>query len=349
MGIWYATREDVKSALDTMETARNDSQVDRALENASRSVEALTHRRFYPELTTRYFDWPNTQTAKSYRLWLESNELISATTFISGGTTISSNDYFLRRADDLNEPPYTYVEVDLDSSAAFSSGNTHQRSISILGLYGYKNETTPAGAVAEAVDGSETAVDVSDSSLVGVGSLLNCETERMLVTGKSLLSVTTITGSSLTAVNSDVTVGVASGSAFHIGEIITVDAERMRIIDIAGNNLIVKRAWDGSVLATHNTASTIYAPRTLTVVRGSLGTTAATHSDTTALTRQVYPGPVVALTVAYALNELLQESSGYARVAGSGENAKEFTGRGIADLESDCVRAVGRQMRSGAI
>lgn len=349
MGIWYATREDVKSALDVMETARNDSQVDRALENASRSVEGLTHRRFYPELATRYFDWPNGQYARAYRLWLDANELISATTFISGGTTISANDYFLRRADDKDEPPYTYVEVDLSSSAALSSGSTHQRAISILGLYGYKNETMPAGAVAEAVDISETAVDVSDSSLVGVGSLLTCESERMTVTGKSSLLVTTITGASLTAVNSDVTIGVTSGPAFHTGEIITVDAERMRVVDVVGNNLVVKRAWDGSVLATHTTGASIYAPRTLTVVRASLGTTAATHADTTALTRQVYPGPVVSLTVAYALNELLQESSGYARVAGTGENAKEFTGRGIAALESDCMRAVGRQARIGAI
>jgi hypothetical protein len=347
MGIWYATREDIKSALDIMETARNDSQVDRALENSSRSVEGLTHRRFYPELATRKFDWPNSQYARAYRLWLEANELISATTVVSGGVTLT--DYFLRRADDRDEPPYTYVELDLSTNAAFSSGSTHQRSLSILGLYGYKNDTTPAGAVAEAVDSSETAIDVSDSALVGVGSLLTCESERMVVTGKSQLLVTTITGSSLTAVNSDVTIGVTSGPAFHTGEIITVDAERMRVVDVVGNNLVVKRAWDGSVLATHATGASIYAPRTLTVVRASLGTTAATHADTTALVRQVYPGPVVSLTVAYALNELLQESSGYARVAGSGENAKEFTGRGIAALETDCMRAVGRQARSGAI
>lgn len=349
MGVWYATREDVKSALDFAETARNDSQVDRALENASRSVESLTHRRFYPELTTRYFDWPNNQYAKAYRLWLEANELISATTFTSGGTTVSSMDYFLRRSDDLNEPPYTYVEIDLDSSAAFSSGGTHQRAIAILGLYGYKNETTPAGSLAEALDASETGVDVSDSYLAGVGSVLVCESERMIVTGKTLLTVTTMTGSSLTADKSNVTVGVTLGSAFHVGEIITIDSERMRIIDIAGNSLIVKRAWDGSVLATHTTGATIYAPRTLTVVRGALGTTAASHADTTALTKQVYPGPVVALTVAYALNELLQESSGYARVAGSGDNQREFTGRGIAALEEDCKRSVGRQARIGAI
>ena len=349
MGVWYATREDVKSALDIMETARNDVQVDRAIENASRQVEALTHRRFYPELATRYFDWPNASYAESYRLWLDSNELISATTVVSGGTTILASKYDLRRSDDLSEPPYTYLELSLSSNAAFSSGSTHQRSLSILGLYGYKNDTSPAGALAEALDNSETGVDVNDSAIVGVGTLLNCESERMIVTGKSLLSVTTITGASLTAVNSDALVGVTAGTAFKTGEVITVDAEKMRIIDIAGNNLIVKRAWDGSVLATHSTGATIYAPRTLTVVRAALGTTVATHADTTALTKQTYPGPVVALTVAYSLNELLQESTGYARSVGTGDNQREFSERGIKELASDCMRAVGRQMRSGAI
>src|SRR5690606_22447868 len=56
---WYTTRETVKAALDYKETARNDAQVDRAIESASRAVEGLLHRRFYPETATRYFDWPN--------------------------------------------------------------------------------------------------------------------------------------------------------------------------------------------------------------------------------------------------------------------------------------------------
>jgi len=39
MGIWYATREQVKAALDAAETARNDAQVDRAIESGARSIE----------------------------------------------------------------------------------------------------------------------------------------------------------------------------------------------------------------------------------------------------------------------------------------------------------------------
>ncbi len=53
MGVWYATREDVQRALDSKETARNGAQIDRALESASRSVEALCHRTFAPTLANQ--------------------------------------------------------------------------------------------------------------------------------------------------------------------------------------------------------------------------------------------------------------------------------------------------------
>ncbi len=349
MGVWYATREDVKSALDIMETARNDAQVDRAIEGSSRAVEGLTHRRFYPELATRYFDWPNDQYTKSWRLWLDSNEVISGSQLVSGGTTISASDYDLRRSDDLNEPPYTYLELDLASNATFSAGPTHQRSVALTGLYGYRDDTSPAGSLAEALDASETLVDVTDGGLVGIGHLLLVESERMIVTGRELLATETVTGAGLSESNANVLVPVNDASIYHQNEIITVDAERMRIIDIAGNNLIVKRAWDGSVLAAHTAGSTIYASRRLTVQRGVLGTTAATHADTTAIVKTVYPGLVNNLCVAYSLNELLQESSGFARSIGTGDAQREFSGRGIKELEDDVKKAVGRQMRSGTV
>ena len=55
---WYATREQVKRALDSAETARNNAQVDRAIASASRTIEAQMHRRFYPWDGIRYFGYP---------------------------------------------------------------------------------------------------------------------------------------------------------------------------------------------------------------------------------------------------------------------------------------------------
>ena len=75
---WYATREQVKRALDIAETARNNAQVDRAIAAASRSIEAQMHRRFYPWDGTRYFGFrPWNDGTSSWRLWLAEDDLVS--------------------------------------------------------------------------------------------------------------------------------------------------------------------------------------------------------------------------------------------------------------------------------
>jgi len=170
----------------------------------------------------------------------------------------------------------------------------------------------------------------------------------MIVTAKSMLTTGQTLQTPLTISNADVTVAVTNGSAYNIGEVILLDAERMLIVDIASNNLIVKRAWDGSVLASH-AGSTIFAPRSLTVTRGALGTTAAAHSDTTAITKHKVPVLIKQLAIAEALTALQQEGSAYARVVGSGEAQREASGKGLADLRNLVYTRYGRKIRARAV
>lgn len=343
MGVWYCTRESVKGALDYKLTAYNNTQVDAAIEAASRAIEGQLHRKFYPTTATRYFDWPNQQYARSWRLWLDEDELISVTTLTSGGTTIASTDYFLEPVN--LGPPYHSIEIDLDSSASFSSGNTHQRSVAVTGVFGYSADTTPAGTLNEALDSSETEVDISDASLIGVGDIIKVENEYMLVTGASLMDTTyNLTGGVTTAQANDVAATVTDGTQFHVGEVIQVTAltpEKMLIVDIAGNTLTVKRGWDGSGLQTHGTDD-IYAYRRLTVQRGALGTTAAAHNTATAITKHVVPGLIASLCKAEAINIIQQDQSGWGRVVGSGENEREMAGRGLASLWEQAKDAYSR-------
>jgi hypothetical protein len=348
----YCTREMVKRALDSKATARDDWQVDRAVEASVRSIQGLTHVRFYPQTATRYFDWPNRQYARSERLWLDSNQLISVALLVSGGTTIPAADYFLRRADDVDEPPYDHIEIDLDSSSAWSTSGTHQRSIAITGVWGHSANEATAGATAEALDASETGMDVTNSAAIGVGDIIRVESERMIVTDKVMLDtgVNIDASDSLTASVADVSITVSTTTGAPVkDEIILIDSERMLVVDVAGSALTVKRQWDGSVLATHAANADIYALRTLTVTRGALGTTAATHSTSTTIYRHLVPPLVRELGVAESMNILLQETSGYARQSGSGENARDYTGRGIRALREDVQREFGRRMRTAAI
>ncbi|HEY1380908.1 MAG TPA: hypothetical protein VGF55_29175, partial [Gemmataceae bacterium] len=118
----YCSREAIKRALDIKETARADWQIDRAIETASDQIDGgadganrgagLLRRRFYPEDDTRYFDWPDGQGTRPWRVWLNQHDLISATQIVSGGVTLS--DYFLRPDDG---PPFTHIEVDLGSQS----------------------------------------------------------------------------------------------------------------------------------------------------------------------------------------------------------------------------------------
>lgn len=348
MGVWYCTREDVKSALDLKESARSNSAVDRAIESGSRSVEGLLRRRFYPQVGTRYFDWPSYQRALPWRLWLDENEIISLTSLTAGGTSIPTGNVNLEPVN--TGPPFTRLEINLGSGSTFLSGSTYQRALAVAGVFGYSADEEPAGALAAAISSTTaTTADVTDSYAIGVGTIVKVDSERMLVTEKTMLTTGQTLQSGLsTAAMSDVTANVTTGSAYVVGETLLLDSERVLVVDIAGNALTVKRAWDGSVLATHS-GSTIFAPRRLTVTRGALGTTAATHSNGAPVTRHVVPGLVRELGVAESINSLEQEQSGYARVVGEGDHAIEVRGQGLQSLRSDAVARYGRRARSRAV
>lgn len=326
---WYATREDVKQALDYKETARSNSNVDRAIAAASRDVEGFLHRRFYPEVDTRHFDWPD-QYAQPQRLWLDASELIELTSISSGGTSISTADVMLEP--NRSGPPYNRVELNIGTSAAFGGGQTRQQAISITGLWGYRNDEGPAGTVTTAASDSATTIVISNAAAVGVGQVLRIGSERLIVTERAMTSTGQTLQADLTTAKNNETVAVTDGTAFTVGEVLLIGAERMRIVDIAGNNLIVDRAWDGTTLAAHS-GSIIYASRSLTVVRGALGTTAAAIAQGAAVYRWEPPGPVRTLVIAQAVTTLLQESSGYARTTGVGTTSRQVGGGNVARTE----------------
>jgi hypothetical protein len=338
-GVTYASREDVKDALDILETSRAEAQIDRVLRAATDSVEGLLVRRFYPEIRTMTFDYPpwRAPLGTPWKLYLGQHELISVTTLTSGGTTFSASEYFLRPDDG---PPFLRLELDISATNAFSAGSTHQRSISILGLYGYRNDESAAGSLATTVNSSTTTVDVSNGSLVGVGNLLRLETERMSVTGRSFLDSTENLGAAV-AVDGESSITVSTGG-FNAGEVLLIGAERMLITDVAGTTLVVKRAWDGTTLQAHANGADVYVSRRLTVRRGALGTTAAAHTAPVDVLRWTPPPLVQDLTIAEAMASLVQERTGYARTIGKGEGEREVRGVGLADLREQADIEYGR-------
>lgn len=339
-GMTYATVEDIKYSLDIEEAARAEKQIRRALMSATDSVEGLLKRRFYPEIRTQKFSWYNALGSNDlpWTLWLDQNEVISVTSIDSNGAiTAGTGGYFLKPDDG---PPYTRIELDASANVVFDTGTAYQNAITITGTFGYSDASETTGTLAGSINSSVTSLDVSDGSLVGIGNLLKIGTERVTVTGRSFkTSGQTITSN--VAITGSTVIPVSSGAAFNEDEIILIGSERMLIVDIAGNNLIVKRGWDGSGLEAHTSGTTVYVSRTLTVVRGVLGTTAAAHTDGDALTKLSVPPLIHDLTIAEAMAQLVQERSAYARTIGQGEGESEVRGVGLADLRQRAVAAYG--------
>lgn len=340
--VWSATLEEVKAATDSKETARNNLQLARAIASSTDSIENdLLLRRFYPEVDTRFFDWPTHVDRRdgSCTLSLGRDELVSVTEITVDGVAVDPSHFTLLPADGERWP---YVAVRFDSTVTLSG--TGWRAVGIAGVYGFWDREDPAGALAVAVaDTTTPVVTVTDSAAVGIGHLLLIGTERMIVDRKSMVDTGQNTAGALTNNNADVMLPVGSGAAFVEGEVIMVDAEKMLIVDIAGDTLVVKRPWDGSVLAAHNSGVDIYAPRRLTVRRGVLGTTAATHSLAAAASKHRIPDLVHQLCVGESLVAVAQETTGYGRKVGSGDSERPAAGVDIEDLRRRARKAFGRK------
>ena len=351
---WYTTREVVKGALDINETARANAQVDRAIESASRQIEGGLHRTFYPWHGTRRFDWPNAQRARPWRLWLDQYELVEVTSMTSGGVAIPPGNLVLYPT---GGPPYNRVEIDIGSASAFSSGDSHQQAIAITGIWaGCPAAEDQIGTLTGNLDAdpADTASITWSVTDLGVGDILRIGDERLIVTGRTMADSTQDTGGALAASAADVTVPVSNGAAFGAGSVLLVGAERMLVVDVAGNNLVVKRAWDGSVLAAHSSGVDVYHLAGVDVDRAQLGTVLAAHTSGAAVYRHVVPGPVSALCVGLSLAQVLGEQSGYAR-PGSAPGGSSSTkrdrphdqklGAGLDALWATAYAACGRKAR----
>jgi hypothetical protein len=347
--VFYCTREDVKQALDVAETARSSRQIDRTIRSASRMIDGQMGRRFFPVTTTCLFDWPPLpyNGAFPWRLWLDENEVQAVTTLTAGGVVIPAANFFLEPVN--TGPPYSHIDINLGSNSAFGSGATFQQSTAVAGVFGYTQTVETSGALSAAMtDTTGTTVTVTDSSRIGVGSQLIVDTERMLVTNRTMVTTGQTLQTPIDNNRATVILAVTDGTKYDIDEILLLDAERMLIVDIAANNLIVKRQWDGSVLAPH-TGSTVYSLRQLTVKRGVLGTTAATHLINAVVSVGVIPGGIRTLCVAESMTELLNEEAGYARTVGSGESTRNASGQQLSTLWSKAITTYSRKARVRSI
>ena len=357
MGNWYAGLRAVKHA-GKITGDDQDAQLARIIEGVSRQIDRKTRTFFIPRTETHLFRWPPEQLGRSTWIWLN-QWLLSISTLQSEAqnsspTTIASTDYFLEPNDPwaVGGNRYNRIEIDLSSSAAFKSGDTPQRSISVAGDWGYGEDTRSVGTVdgsGLASSSSATEFVCSDASVIDVGDTLLIESERVFVTMQDFAALGSIliNDASVTAGKADNIITVDGSHGIVAGEVIRLESEQMLVLRVSTNDLTVERAYNGTVLATHADDTAVHINRTLTIERGANGSTAATHADTTAISVYEPPFDVKVLAVAEAIAVIKQEGAGWGRTIGAGDSESELSGRALSDLRKDVIKGYSR-MRVGA-
>jgi hypothetical protein len=375
----YCSRDDVMRSIDIKDGAISTAQVDRAIASGADKIEGRMMRKFYPLDTTRFLDWPNYQYAAPWRMWLGKQDCCALTLLQSpgnsggaGGVSIPLNQVFLEPVNRDPGFPFRSIELDRSTVAAWGIGPTPQHSIWATGTFGFTADADTAASLAASIAASDTTMTLSDGSQCGPGDLLIIGYgrgtapyptylgtagavqpylgERIIVTDKTAAATgLTQSGSGCTtASGSDNQLTTTGTGALNPGEVLQLDGERMLVESVTAGTATVVRAWDGTVLAVHSGAP-VYAMRLLTVLRGELGTTAASASSGTTVARHRPPQLIRDLNIAIGADQVMQELSGYSRTVGAGDAQMRASGYALADLWDQAARRFGRQQRIGAI
>lgn len=309
------TREALQRSLD-VPLRRRPAQVLRDLGSASRTAEGELDRIFYPQVDTREFR----RIGYSRRecrpvLFLGRHELVELDSLTVDGTAVAAGDLVLRPQ---TGPPFNRVEFTEDADIRAGLYD-----VDVAGTFGHRTDELDVATLDGGIDASTTTVDVTSAPEVGTGSLIRVGDERMVVADVSMADTGQTLQADLASSVAAVTVTVVDGSEFQVDELIRIGSERMLVTDIDANDLIVRRAADGSTLAGHSSGAGVDALRRLTVERGALGTTAATHTTGDTVRLQEYPEPLVAYVLALGQSIVLQEFAG---------QTQETAGRGLSTV-----------------
>ena len=378
--VCYTSRAEMQRAVQFQDGIDQDAAADRAIESAADNIDAQLHRRFYPIDTVRYFDWPNQggsgggQYANPWRLWLDQWDCVVLTSLTTGGQSIALNQAFLEPVNKEEWEPFEYIELDRSTSAAFGGNSvTPQHSIVAIGTWGYGADADQVATLAANVLTADTTITVSDGSQAGPGNLLVLgygrgaapfpsalgyagavqpyTGERVLITDVAFADTGLAQSGAgcSTASTSDQALTTTGTGALNKGEVILLDQEQMLVEQIVAGKATVRRAWNGTTLAAHGSTPEVYALRQYSVLRAQLGTTATSYSSGAAVFRHRIPPLVRDLSIGEAVNQVLQEGTGYARTVGTGDAAYPAPGQDLASKWDEAMTAHGRKARQRAV
>lgn len=183
MASTYTTVAALKSRIAIPDTI-DDLAIAAAVATVSREIDRYCGRRFYVETATRYFDALDGGCLRVDDLLSVTSIKTDSTLDRTYATTWAATDYELDPPNALSESPpepYTRILVKPLGTNSFRTGD--RRGNQVVGIWGYYDvRETVSSLLNEALDTSETGVDVVDGTLYDVGQTLLIDSEQMEVT-----------------------------------------------------------------------------------------------------------------------------------------------------------------------
>lgn len=299
--------------------------VDTAIAATSDDLEAPPARRLYPLTNqTISYNWPPTDPDSNTReLWLN-HDFVSITSLTAGGTTISSSDYVLKP---VTGPPYYKIELK-DTASNFLTANTDRiNAIVIVGTTGHSIDKTLRGTC-QYVSATGTEIVLSVDNTVGVGSLLNINSEWMQTRERYWNLTSDKLAANLTAASDSQTVTLETAAAgYCAGETVMVGTEKMLVTNYENSVLTVQRAVDGTVLAAHSTGDRVSKWNRFKVERAAIGSTAAAHGGGDSVYSWDWPPLYNQLTIAKSIALVQSTAAGFASDVAIGEDIDKLQAR----------------------
>lgn len=259
----YASVLDVIDDLE-VDGVRSIDRLYRAIMAASNLIDKRGH--FIPLSETRNMDgtgWPT--------LWID--PILEVTALTLNGVALDADDYvLLPRARMWEHGPYTSIEL---TNLGIWPNSQHDQ-IEISGKWGLYDDAIDL-TVTASQSNSATTLTVSSAAEVSPGMVALLGSEQELIEDYAAPVSASLTLDEALTSDAD-TLTLNTSSAVAIGEIIRIDVEKMRVLDVNNKLVAVSRGWGVTTRSAHDDNTAVECYRAFKVRRAINGTAAATHS-----------------------------------------------------------------------
>lgn len=260
----YARLSRVKDELQLTGTSQ-DAALVRTIAAVSRAIDRyLSPRHFYSRVATLYFDGPGGE-----RLWLvDEGEVLSVTSLKFDENRDGTYELTMAADTDYRLWPYNgdrKLAIDVIAGtgqrAAFPAS---AKAVQVVAKLGYSEDTESAGTTNEALDASETEIDMTAGHTVELGDTILVDSEQMYVSGVVNTTLTVTRGVNGTTAATHLTGATVSARRY------PDDIEHAVIMQLTRYRWDLQQGLQGAVQMTDGGSVSLW-PQVKGILQGYVG------------------------------------------------------------------------------